>query len=97
MAPKIALPLVPARKPRTSKPPSTKAVERAAEFELLGRQLHFRFSVIQARMQAHGINWTYWLGLKMLAHSGLETWLGAASSAVDVVRRNPHTRGEYSD
>ena len=27
-------------------------------------------------MEAHGINWTCWLGLKLLAHCGLETWLG---------------------
>jgi hypothetical protein len=68
--------MAPARKPRPSRPPSKKAVERAAEFEFFGRQLFFRFDVIQARMEAHGINWTCWLGLKLLAHCGLETWLG---------------------
>ena len=76
MATTIPLPMVPARKPRPSRLPSKKALERAAEFELFGRQLFFRFNVIKARMQAHGINWTCWLGLKLLAHCGLETWLG---------------------
>ena len=76
MATRIALPMVPASKPRPSRTPSKKAAERAAAYEQFGQQLFFRFNVIRARMQAHGINWTCWLGLKLLAHCGLETWLG---------------------
>jgi hypothetical protein len=76
MASIIALPIVPAKKPRPPRSPSKKAAERAAAYDLFSRQLFFRFNVIRARMQAHGINWTCWLGLKLLAHCGLETWLG---------------------
>jgi hypothetical protein len=32
-------------------------------------------------MQAHNIHWTCWLGLKLLAHCGLETWLGRPDEA----------------
>src|ERR1700677_3968612 len=68
----IALPMVSAKKPRQARPPSKKAAERAAATDQAGRHLYFRFNVIRARMQAHGIYWTCWLGLKLLAHCGLE-------------------------
>ena len=45
-------------------------------YALFGQRHFFRFNVIRARMEAHGINWTCWLGLKLLAHCPLETWLG---------------------
>jgi len=103
--------MVPAKKPRPSRKPSKKAAERAAAYDLFSRQLFFRFNVIQARMQAHGINWTCWLGLKLLAHFGLETWLGKSDeearlrrAAFDVPRwfidaalANPFVRARCSE
>jgi len=99
--------MVPARKPRPSRRPSEKAAERTAAYEQFGLQLFFRFSVIRARMQTHGIHWTCWLGLKLLAHCGLETWPGRPDeearlrrAAFDVPQRfidaalaNPFVRG----